>query len=295
MAEPLFHRLPDGRRLAYELFGDPAGAAAFYFHGGPGSRVEAVLFHDAARAVGVRVVATDRPGIGRSDPAPQRRLDEWPNDIASLADELGAARFAVFGWSEGAPSALACASVLADRVTVALDLAGGNYGAVEPRTTLQLMDGADRFGGQIALHFAPGLTAMYEMLSVMARHEPMKYMSVLRKGVNDSDRLLLDDATAQVMLASAQECFRQGSAGLVHDAVLVYRQWPFSVAQIATPVEIWQGGDDRLVPPEMNRRLAEAMPAARWCELPGEGHLFPIAHAGQICARLAQPARAHAG
>ena len=43
------HLLPDGRRLAYQQFGAADGFPAFYFHGTPSSRLEALL--DSGKAL----------------------------------------------------------------------------------------------------------------------------------------------------------------------------------------------------------------------------------------------------
>ena len=43
-------RLRDGRALGYSEYGDPAGKPVFFFHGFPGSRLEAAMGHDAAGA-----------------------------------------------------------------------------------------------------------------------------------------------------------------------------------------------------------------------------------------------------
>ena len=70
MAEPPVDStltLGDGRRLGCAEFGDPEGTPGFYFHGHPGSRLEAQLADQAAWDLGVRIIALDRPGYGRSD------------------------------------------------------------------------------------------------------------------------------------------------------------------------------------------------------------------------------------
>lgn len=41
--------LPDGRTLAYEIYGDRDGAPLVFHHGVPGSRVLGALLSDAAR------------------------------------------------------------------------------------------------------------------------------------------------------------------------------------------------------------------------------------------------------
>jgi pimeloyl-ACP methyl ester carboxylesterase len=114
-------RTVDGRKLAYMEGGDPNGAPVFYFHGLPGSRsdFDRPLGHEALAGSGVRVIGVDRPGFGASDFQPGRRYDDWPADVATVADALGVARFGVLGYSAGGPYVVACARALADRLTFA--------------------------------------------------------------------------------------------------------------------------------------------------------------------------------
>ena len=55
-------RLKDGRRLGYAEYGDIQGKPGFVFHGMPGSRLEAELGEAAAKKLGIRIIAPDRPG-----------------------------------------------------------------------------------------------------------------------------------------------------------------------------------------------------------------------------------------
>jgi pimeloyl-ACP methyl ester carboxylesterase len=113
----------DGRRIAVSLFGAPdAAVTMLYFHAATSSRLEGRLFDEAARRQCVRVVALDRPGAGHSDPRPGRRLLDWPDDVADVADRLGIRRFAAVGQSVGAAHALACAHALPDRVSAAIPI-----------------------------------------------------------------------------------------------------------------------------------------------------------------------------
>jgi pimeloyl-ACP methyl ester carboxylesterase len=109
--------LPDGRSLAYAEFGDPDGRPVLFFHGTPGYRLNPWIEDAELRSLGVRLIALDRPGVGRSTPRPQRRLLDWPDDVQTLADVLGLERFAVVGFSNGGPHAAACAHKLGRRVS----------------------------------------------------------------------------------------------------------------------------------------------------------------------------------
>lgn len=103
------------RTITYLEAGDPGGPLVLHNHGGPSSRLEAELFDPYAKANGLRFVCADRPGMGGSDLQPGRTFEGWTDDLLLLADSFGAQRFAVTGWSEGGPWALAAAAYLEPR------------------------------------------------------------------------------------------------------------------------------------------------------------------------------------
>ena len=106
----------DGRTLAYVARGAQGGFPVIVSHGTPGSRYARHPDPELYERHGVKAVAYDRPGYGRSDPQLGRSVADAPADIAAIADELGFERFAVVGGSGGAPHALACGALLADRL-----------------------------------------------------------------------------------------------------------------------------------------------------------------------------------
>src|SRR6185503_12550356 len=119
-------KLRDGRTLAYAEYGSPRGQPIIHCHGTPSSRVEGELTFSGTTAaeLGVRIIVPDRPGMGRSDFQPGRRIVDWPNDVLELAAALGLDTFAVLGSSGGAPYAAACGALIPSRIRV-VGLLGG--------------------------------------------------------------------------------------------------------------------------------------------------------------------------
>ena len=116
------------RTIAYLETGDPDGRLVLHNHGGPSSRLEAELFDSSATANGLRFVCADRPGIGGSDLQPGRTFECWADDLLRLAESLGGHQFAVTGWSEGGPWALAAAAYLdPTRLVHATCIAGAKH------------------------------------------------------------------------------------------------------------------------------------------------------------------------
>src|SRR5438270_9631768 len=104
--------------MAWAEQGDPDGVPVLGCHGSPSSRLERHV-EDPADYLrwGVRLIVPDRPGFGRSDPRPGRRVLGWPDDVRELLDHLRIDRFAVLSLSGGAAYALACAHAFGNRVS----------------------------------------------------------------------------------------------------------------------------------------------------------------------------------
>ena len=109
--------LPDGRLMGYAEYGDPQGVPVVGFHGTPGSRLMFRVADGAARELGIRLIAPERPGFGISSYQRGRTLADHSRDVGLLADQLGIERFAIAGVSGGGPYATACAALFPERVT----------------------------------------------------------------------------------------------------------------------------------------------------------------------------------
>ena len=113
----------DGRVLAVEEAGDPAGRPVLMQGGTPGSRL---LYGPHARDAaerGLRLIGYDRPGYGRSEPRPGRSVADCAADVRAICADIGIDRLAMWGPSGGGPHVLACAALLPDLVVAAATLA----------------------------------------------------------------------------------------------------------------------------------------------------------------------------
>lgn len=109
-------KLPDGRYLAWNRYGDALGSPVFYLHGAGSSRLEAAYADDHAKRFGLRLIAVDRPGYGQSTKSPDPGFDQFASDLLHLADGLRIDRFGVIGMSAGGPHALHLAALAPTRV-----------------------------------------------------------------------------------------------------------------------------------------------------------------------------------
>jgi len=278
-------RLPDGRRLGYAEFGVPDGQACFYFHGHPGSRLEARFAESAAAAAGVRLIALDRPGYGRSDFVAGRTILDWPDDVARVADLLGVDRFLVVGGSGGGPYTLACACKLPDRVVRAGVISG--VGPYDVKGITKGMRWQNRVGFRWGARW-PALARMaMRSMERGIRERPDRTLDALVRAMSPVDAAIAQRPRVKSLLGDIMaEAFRQGSAGAAWDAVLLGRPWGFSLREIRPTVYLWQGEADVLVPPGMGRYQAEQIPDCRARFFPGEGHLLVIDHIDEVIDAL---------
>ncbi len=127
-------RTRDGRTLAVEESGDPAGRPVLVHMGTPNSRhLHGPNVRDAA-ARGLQLISYDRPGYGGSSPQPARTVADCAGDVRTICAELGIDRLATWGISGGGPHVLACAALLPDLVTAAASLARWPHTALKALT-----------------------------------------------------------------------------------------------------------------------------------------------------------------
>ncbi len=280
-------RLNDQRALGFAEYGDPNGWPIFYFHGWPGSRIEASILQPIALAHRMRVIAVDRPGLGLSDCQRGRRILDWPTDLLALADHLGLERFAIIAASGGGPYGLICAARFPERLTtVALVSA---LGPLDAPGALQGMIWHNRLLIRVGRR-APWLAALIiAWVARGMRQHPDRVFAptFLRRLPAPDQEAITQPIFRQALSRSIREAFRGGVHGPVWDGLLYVRPWGFSVSEIRAPVRLWQGELDVHVPSTMGRWLAQNVPKCRATFCPGEGHLsLPLNRADEILEAL---------
>jgi pimeloyl-ACP methyl ester carboxylesterase len=277
-------RLPDGRRLAYEQGGDTAGAVAFYFHGWPGSRIEARLFEEEAARHGVRVVALDRPGIGGSDPQSGRRIVDWPRDVEDAAAALGFERYAVFGYSAAGPYVAACAALRPRGLVGAAMIAGlAPFTRDRARGRAVRMRMVDRVA-----RYAPWmLPPMLRGMGRQAHETPEKLLARVEASMPATDREALRlERYRLIMVDTIAESTRQGGRWCALEHALATRPWGFDLSEVRVPLALFQGSADTAVPVAMARAYAAATPYATVHEYEGAGHLSIVPRAADDMMRF---------
>jgi pimeloyl-ACP methyl ester carboxylesterase len=279
---------PDGRRLRVLQDGDAGGVPVLVHHGTPGAGLIHEPWAQDAAARGIRLLSYHRPGYGESSRDAGRTVASAAADAAAIADALAIERFATWGVSGGGPHALACAALLGGRV-----VACATIGSIAPR-----VDGVDYLGGM-------GEGNVREFEAAIAGEAQLRpLLEALRAGMlgESGEDLAEGDlesvfgpadvaVLARPLGAFLQESFRAGIAdgidGWVDDDIAFVGPWGFDPGDIAVPVQVWQGRQDRMVPYSHGVWLARRLPRVDVRLSPDDGHLtLPERRVGEVHAFL---------
>ncbi len=279
-------QLPDGRKLAYAEYGDSDGFPVFLFHGFPGSRLSWGRLPGKPFPPGLRILAPDRPGYGRSDPKPGRTLLGWADDVAALANALGVHRFAIVGVSGGGPGALACAWAMPDRIKTV-----GVVSCAAPTNAPGVFEGmskTNRFFMKLAWRFPRLSTLNIRLVGSVIRRNPTRYLNSMKFKVHEADRQILARPDIQAMLTKDfAEALRAGASGMVSDMAANHgHPWGFPLDKIEVKVLFWYCALDRSVPPAMGTYLNGAVPGSRCTFVSDAGHLWVLLHLREVLDAL---------
>ena len=275
--------LPDGRQAQLWDGGTPSGPAVFFLHGTPDCRWAVRPGEAAAVRAGVRLVAVNRPGYGRSDPASSTHTSVAA-DVAAVADALGIASFAVLGMSLGGPYALATAARHPDRVTAAVTVASpAPTPLLDPPS---LRDGLspeeqEWFTGLGALPVDDAIASMRpDFAAYVARTDPddpddEALAARLLEGLHPADADALAAVPAADRAAGGRESLAQLD-GYLRDAALTFREWDFDVADVACPTRLYYGELDPQLSLRNGHWLAAHVPSAQLVVAPGTAHLSTL-------------------
>ena len=273
--------------MAYAEYGESDGAPVFLFHGLPGSRLSWGLLPDQPFPPGLRLVAPDRPGYGRSDPKPGRSLLDWADDVTELADALGVEKFAIVGISGGGPGALACAWKIPQRlesVSVVSSAAPTNAPGV-----FEGMSRTNRFFMKLAWHMSWLSTLNVRFLASVIRKDPDRYIDRMKFKMHDVDKAILARREIREMLAKDfAEALRSGGQGMTDDMAANHgRPWGFPLNEIHITVHLWACELDHSVPPAMGRYLCDTVPKCKATYIPQAGHLWILLHLNEVLNTIA--------
>jgi pimeloyl-ACP methyl ester carboxylesterase len=266
-------KLHDGRILRFWSSATD-GPIVLVFHGCPDTRRIAMTGDVAAREVGVRLLAFNRPGYGSSTPMPSTHTSV-ARDAAELLDIWRIPEVAVLGMSVGAPYAAAFAARYPE-CTTGLALVGA--------PAMSTTEAVGTVEEEMARYEREFMTWRAKIDPEDEDDEALAARFLAELPAPDADLLLasaevvaptLDYTSAREFVgAMAWEALVKPE-GYLRDAALLSRPWDFDVADVACPVSIWAGEkDERAV--AASTWWAERLPQATVAVAPDTTHLTTL-------------------
>lgn len=257
---------PDGREVAFAVWGDPDGFPVLALHGTPGCRLQRWPDETLYESLGVCLVTHDRAGYGRSSRRRGRCVVDEVDDVRLLADELGFERFGVTGGSGGGPHVLACAARLSSRVPRAICAVGITpYGppGLDRDAWFDGMDPENVREFRVALQgeeaLVPELERLQAQMEARVAVDPSSVLDDFELSESDREQLSRPEIV-QIIRESTAESAANGVYGWADDDLAFTRPWGFDVSEVAVPVLVRYGSTDVLVPRAHGDWLAANVP-----------------------------------
>lgn len=282
--------LPDGRKLAYAEFGKPDGHPVFYFHGSYSARLEPLLIgEEDFRQHGLRVIATDRPGMGGSDFQPNREYSDFTKDIVFLADALGVEKFSVLAVSGGSPYAAVCAAKIPARLSKVV-IASGSWRI--DKEVIKAIGSPLNLQWRVALRMPFLLGFVVKLMVKWMNQDPKDDYDVNSPPPNDilpavDHAAMANPERMAVYKQALNESVKQGVKGATWDIRMNVREWDFDLDEIQIPILLFHGGLDKNMPLARVQQTARQLHDARLVTYPEDGHISSYAnHFDEIAEAL---------
>ena len=279
--------LPGGRQLAIAEYGDPHGTPVVFCHGWPASRLQGGLLHEDACALGARIIAPDRPGVGLSPIHPGRTLTDWPKLIGDMADVLGLEQFRVLGVSGGGPYALAAAWGLPERIPAVSVVCSAP--PLAERKDIRHLNPGYRWLLRTQRVRPSVLRWLFRAARPIARLRPPLWIRpwMLRKMPTPEAETLADHAIFESCFRNYRESWRVGADGLYGDGVIYTQPWGFPLKEVHVHVRLWHGKQDANFAWQLAEEMVAQLPNCEPRYLENEAHYsLAIRHRRAILADL---------
>lgn len=241
------------------------GRPVVLVHGLPGSAYDWRETMAALASSGVRAIAYDRVGYGRSDlrpPGEPHSVSANADELLEILDGLDLEDVTVVGWSYGGVTAMVAAMQAPERIThlVLVGTGGPDSADAQPPEPPGFM----RF-----LYSDP-------VLAWRSRIPPLTNALI----AVSSEQAFSGQPQPDWWIPGVQANFARPGT------VLTYRGEMFSIdggefpaERIALPTLLLHGDDDRLAPLAISEYLATVIPGSELRITPGGSHMLPVTHA----------------
>ncbi|HET7467204.1 MAG TPA: alpha/beta hydrolase [Candidatus Dormibacteraeota bacterium] len=206
------------------------------------------------------------------DPRPAYTLDDLADDAVGVLDALHIPAAHIVGASMG--------GFIAQLVAI-------NH----PERTLSLTSIMSGPGGRDAIAPTPEAGAVLVRVPGPSREEIIATnLEARRVLAGEGNPFDVEAETAKVVRLYERSYYPLGF-GRQFVAILAAKSRIPALRSLKVPTLVVHGADDPLVPPENGKRVAEAVPGARYLEFAGAGHNLPPSTWGAVADAIAETAR----
>jgi pimeloyl-ACP methyl ester carboxylesterase len=265
--------LADGRTLEVATMGSPSGATIFVHHGTPGSTRTSLSFEGLLARGDFFLVTLSRPGYGQSSRRADRSVASVIEDVGAALAHVGREEYVALGWSGGGPHALASAA-LDETCRAALTVASvapadADFDWIEGMGPENLEE--FRLAQEGGPAYEDLMAATGDVLGLATKDNIVEIMGGL---LSAPDLAAIDEDDARELFVEGMRYgFATGWRGYLDDNVALMAPWGFDVGDITTPVHLFYGDDDLMVPAPHNQWLSTHLPQVTTTHHPEEGHL----------------------
>lgn len=273
--------LPDGRILAYKIYGKPIGKPILFFHGFGSSAAAIDPDLDWLEQKNAYILAVQRPGYGNSYIKKGYMMSDFAHDIKYVIDRLGIDKVSVVGWSAGGLYSQVFAQMYPERVE-----------------SISLVSSAIPFNNKQSSKVLPTNWKMIHMMNRLFPFLSKRFFNNLSNKINDqldrtieqsikemieSDRMIVNQPTIREKIThGAQEAYQHKGLAVYYDALAMTEKIDNTNHLTPFKVYIWQGDQDRIWTLKTSEYLRGRYQNAVLQIVEGQGHLLYLSHWNHI-------------
>lgn len=279
-------KLADGRRLAWRDYGDPAGRPVLVITQDLASSLLPRGTNALARDMGLRLIATERAGSGRSDPHPDFTYANVAADSVALIRHLGIDGLQITTNTDGAAYAMEAAVQLGDSATRIL-LASGRPPGLQAERERDKGHTLTLFWRRIYRN--PWLSDMiFEMMRLsLSRAQFERYARAAASAPGDAAYLKSHPELLEFIIDYTRESVALSARGAADAIRCAARPGGPDISDLACPVTLWHGDQDPMNGvEEVQAWLGDHVEAVR--VFPGIGRFLAHKHWAEALAWLAR-------
>ncbi|MEP2946450.1 MAG: alpha/beta hydrolase [Lentilitoribacter sp.] len=272
-------KLPDGRGLETLIYGPENGEPVIFLHGMLGGMVISTELVKGFYEHNIKFIIPNRPSFGHSTPYSDRESvpQQFALDLFHMLDTLKIKTTTIMGYGAGALYAFAANKLHPKRIKTIINFAGGvpitsrrQFLSMKPRQSVMAL----------TARYAPSILPVLVDggISQIKSGLMSKFIKALYNETPEDMSVAMREDVHPIIQKSLQISVEQGSNAFVTDAAHITRDWSDLVQDAQTPVKLYHGVHDPVVPIETVRTFANTWDHVELEEVSETGQLIMNKH-----------------